>query len=148
MRDKDRVISAFNRELSNIVSLTTPKDVEDAVKDAYRFFVKGEKPKLNNRSKRNAKRKTNGGDNKSGEDRPRKSGGELTTTGNPNPNLSLNPYPLSFIPYPSSLIPNPSSLGGGGGGGGGNNSGNSPGDTSMDIYHDFFDDENDDVVRF
>jgi chromosome segregation ATPase len=52
IRDKDRVISAFNRELSNIVNLTTPKDIEDAVKDAYRFFVKGEKPKNNQRSQK------------------------------------------------------------------------------------------------
>jgi hypothetical protein len=39
-RDKDIKISDMKRTLSNTVNLTTPKDIEDAVKDMYRVYVK------------------------------------------------------------------------------------------------------------
>merc|ERR1719230_1210956 len=48
-RERDRTIASFNRELTSIVGLTTPKDIEDAVKDLYRQYVKGEKPRQKTR---------------------------------------------------------------------------------------------------
>jgi len=43
LRDKERYISSFKRELAVLVSMTVPKDLEDGVKLCYKKFVRGEK---------------------------------------------------------------------------------------------------------
>jgi len=43
IRDKERYISSFKRELAALVSMTVAKDMEDGVKLCYKKFVRGEK---------------------------------------------------------------------------------------------------------
>eukprot|EP00937_MAST-01D_sp_MAST-1D-sp2_P001084 g1084.t1 len=43
VRERDRNFAAFTRQLSTVVTITIHKELEDAVKDLYREFVKGEK---------------------------------------------------------------------------------------------------------
>jgi len=47
LREKETYIGSFKKTLSGLVSLTTAKDVEDAVKEAYQRFVKEEQPRKN-----------------------------------------------------------------------------------------------------
>ena len=42
--EREAYIASFKRELSTIVNLTTTKDVEHGIKDAYHMFVKEEPP--------------------------------------------------------------------------------------------------------
>lgn len=44
-REKEHLVGQMSRDLARIVQMTHPKDMEDAVKQAYRMFVKGEKSK-------------------------------------------------------------------------------------------------------
>jgi WD40 repeat protein len=43
-RERERTIAAFGRDLTAVVGLTVPKELEDATKDLYRQYVKGERP--------------------------------------------------------------------------------------------------------
>lgn len=45
LREKEAYISSFKRELSGLMALQTPKDIEDGVKDCYQQFVKDEAPR-------------------------------------------------------------------------------------------------------
>jgi prophage DNA circulation protein len=45
LREKENFINGIKRDLSALVSLSNPKEVEDAVKDAYQKFVKDERPR-------------------------------------------------------------------------------------------------------
>lgn len=45
LREKESYITSFKRDLSSLVNLTVPKDIEDAVKDAYHRYVKDEPPR-------------------------------------------------------------------------------------------------------
>ena len=45
LREREAYIASFKRELSTLVGFTTPKDLEDAIKDAYHKFVKDEAPR-------------------------------------------------------------------------------------------------------
>ena len=43
LREKESYIASFKRDLSSLVGLIVPKDIEDAVKEAYQKYVKEEK---------------------------------------------------------------------------------------------------------
>ena len=45
LKAREAYIASFKRDLSALVTLQVAKDVEDAVKDAYQKYVKGERPR-------------------------------------------------------------------------------------------------------
>ena len=45
LKTREAYIASFKRDLSALVTLKVAKDVEDAVKDAYQKYVKGERPR-------------------------------------------------------------------------------------------------------
>jgi len=45
LRERDTYIASFKRELATLVSLTTPKELEDAIKAIYHRFVREEAPR-------------------------------------------------------------------------------------------------------
>ena len=54
LREREAYIASFKRELSTLVGFTTPKDLEDAIKDAYHRFVKEEAPRNKSTKKNNS----------------------------------------------------------------------------------------------
>jgi hypothetical protein len=45
LREKENFIDGIKRDLSALVSLNNPKEIENAVKEAYQKFVKDERPR-------------------------------------------------------------------------------------------------------